>query len=191
MNVHASTFSDTFVEGQAKVKVAANKTFQLGELRVKGTNVVLQITTAGTFSTDYLGIEADQDNAQRFLKLVGGTLGIGPTAPQITVQSDPAGNGQAKLWVASTTLDFDDVAAATFSLLGGDDPGEEAELDLDVDLTIPVATSIVGCRGRVAIDIAANKTFSIPRLIIGEAGVGAIVKFTAGSGAAIEVDIAN
>lgn len=181
------------VQRTARVDVAANKSFFVDELIADGSNAILNLTTAGDFKIGYIGVLADFENSARALKLVGGTLkfdtGCIYWGQQILVTSDPGGLGQGKLWVASTTLDFGSVRPTAVYFLGGDDAGEEVEVDLDVDVTMGVANSFVACTGRVKIDVAANKTFTIPRLIVGSGveGVIGFVKLNAGTGGKISV----
>lgn len=186
------------IERSAKVDIASNITFFGGSLQGRGSNAQLTSTTAGTFQILSLGVDANTENAPRALKLIGGTIDLGPqaggiTPPQVVVVSDPDGNGRGKLWVASTTLNFTGAYPASIYLVGGDDVGEEAQLDLDVSVSAEASNSFVVCTGLVDVDIAANKTFSVRRLIVGSGAEGgtAVVTLTAGLGAEWKVDIVD
>lgn len=176
----------THLLGAGKVDIEANEDMAIDYLYVKGANTSLNLTTAGDFFLRFLVINADTDNAARALTLDGGSINIGEfdVTCGIVVTSDPAGNGQATLWVKSTEIVTENLFTATFT--GGTDPGEEAELDLDVDLNIH--TGSMSCFGRVDLDVAANRTLAVQKLTIVDCTAGAgLVRMFAGSGATIVV----
>lgn len=179
------------VQGRGRVNVAANKVFLVDEVIADGSNAILNVTNAGDFKIHFIGVDADFDNADRALKLVGGTLkfdtGCDFWHHQILITSDPGGLGQGKLWVASTTLDFGTVHSTSVYFEGGDDAGEEVEIDLDVDMTVGQIGSFVSCTGLVEIDIAAGKTFTMNRLVVGDSAGASVTTLTAGAGAKIVV----
>lgn len=162
------------MDGFLIIDVADGATLAAVDLSFDGdlAELDLKASTSGPFSVDSATLDARGTGEHRQLLLHGGTLTLGSSGVDgtVTMYSDrDVNDNRGKFWVESGSLVWDAQAAAReLRFVGGPSYIRRADIDLDVDMTIPTSNGHLVVEGWARIDIAVDKTLKAPKLTVGD-----------------------